>query len=411
MEGALTVVSHMPATAGGRRAAIEPASFRSADSRRLTFSPAIQVREALWLSGYTAARVNPMTQRMTVDGDVLSQARCIYEKIQTIVQSAGMDLRHVVRTVDYVTPEGYQHYARVADVRNELFGTRLPALTTVVVDGLLRSGALIEIEALATPTSCAEVEIEVDDLRRTGVPGIRRAGDVLYLSTLASSDPDSSEESGGARVVRQTRWLYERAREVLASTGRDLDHVVKVVEFLTPDAYEQYAQIRRVRESLLARKVAVTTVIMGRGMHPSTLVQMEVVAAVDTKLIAKVEPSDPDTDRAAVLRVGDVLTASGQRATGSDGGQVVCPGDIVGQTRIAYSNLAKVLAAAGTGLHSVVQTTEFVSPAGLAEYRRTAEVRREVFEPPYPAATGVVCRDLSQPNALIEVDAVAILMN
>jgi enamine deaminase RidA (YjgF/YER057c/UK114 family) len=55
-----------------------------------------------------------------------------------------------------------------------------------------------------------------------------------------------------------------------------------------------------------------------------------------------------------------------------------------------------------------VKTTEFVTPEGLGDYRKTAEVRREVFAPPFPAATGVVCEGLPAPGAQIAVEAVAV---
>ena len=57
-----------------------------------------------------------------------------------------------------------------------------------------------------------------------------------------------------------------------------------------------------------------------------------------------------------------------------------------------YARLGHQLAVCGAGLDMVVKTTEFVTPEGLGDYRKTAEVRREVFAPPFPAATGVLRR-------------------
>ena len=42
-------------------------------------------------------------------------------------------------------------------------------------------------------------------------------------------------------------------------------------------------------------------------------------------------------------------------------------------------------------------------------YRGTADVRRAVFRPPYPTATGVIVAGLLRPGALIEISAVAVL--
>ena len=69
--------------------------------------------------------------------------------------------------------------------------------------------------------------------------------------------------------------------------------------------------------------------------------------------------------------------------------------------------MAAVLAAAGAGLEHVVQTTDYVVTTD--NYRATADVRREVFRPPYPTATGVIVTGLLREGALIEIAAVAAL--
>ncbi len=106
------------------------------------------------------------------------------------------------------------------------------------------------------------------------------------------------------------------------------------------------------------------------------------------------------------LRAGNLLFISGTTA-GDETGKVVGPGDIVAQTRYIYQKMAKLLAAAGAGFEHVVQTTEYVTTT--ENYRRTADVRREFFGPPYPTATGVVVTGLLREGALIEISAVAVL--
>jgi len=68
-----------------------------------------------------------------------------------------------------------------------------------------------------------------------------------------------------------------------------------------------------------------------------------------------------------------------------------------------------IVEAAGARMDDVVKTVEFLVPGGLHDYRRTAEIRREYFQEPYPAATGVVVQGLPQPDWLIAVDAVAVV--
>jgi enamine deaminase RidA (YjgF/YER057c/UK114 family) len=106
------------------------------------------------------------------------------------------------------------------------------------------------------------------------------------------------------------------------------------------------------------------------------------------------------------LRVGNLLFISGTTAT-DEHGQLVAPGDIVGQTRYIYDKFAALLAAAGGALQHIAETTEYI--VTTENYRGTAEVRRALFTPPYPAATGVIVAGLLRPGALIEISAVAVL--
>ena len=106
------------------------------------------------------------------------------------------------------------------------------------------------------------------------------------------------------------------------------------------------------------------------------------------------------------IRAGQLLFISGTTAT-DDRGQLLAPGDVVGQTRYIYEKFARILAAAGAGFEHVVETTEYITTT--EGYRGTAAVRREFFRPPFPAATGVIVAGLLREGALIEISAVAVL--
>lgn len=109
------------------------------------------------------------------------------------------------------------------------------------------------------------------------------------------------------------------------------------------------------------------------------------------------------------VKAGHLLCLAGQGALNPETLEMEHVGDIVAQTRYVYANLMKVLEAAGVGPEAVVKTIEFVTPEGLRNYRATAGVRREFFQPPYPTATGIICEALLRPEMLIEVDAWAVV--
>lgn len=107
------------------------------------------------------------------------------------------------------------------------------------------------------------------------------------------------------------------------------------------------------------------------------------------------------------VRAGDLVFFSGTTAT-DEQGQIVGRSDIVAQTRHIYRKLDALLRAAGGSLRDIVSTTEYVT--AIENYRRTADVRREVFGgPPYPAATGVIVTGLLREGALIEISAIAVV--
>jgi enamine deaminase RidA (YjgF/YER057c/UK114 family) len=112
---------------------------------RYTFSPATRVGNLVFLSGTTGTDDDG---NIVGSGDIVAQTRRIFEKFSLILQSAGGSLSNIVETTDYVL--SLEEYKKTAALRRELFkGPPWPAATGVVVAGLIREGALIEIKGIA----------------------------------------------------------------------------------------------------------------------------------------------------------------------------------------------------------------------------------------------------------------------
>jgi aminoacrylate peracid reductase len=111
---------------------------------RYTFSPAVRAGNLLFISGTTAADEQG---RIVGPGDIVAQTRYIFQKLGRLLEAAGGGFEHVVQTTDYITTT--EQYARTAEVRREFFKGPYPTATGVIVAGLLREGALIEISAVA----------------------------------------------------------------------------------------------------------------------------------------------------------------------------------------------------------------------------------------------------------------------
>ncbi len=342
------------------------------------------------------------------EGDLVAQARVSHDKIAAILQAAGLGLEDVVRMVDYVTLEGMAQYPRLAELRRELFGDHQPVISPVVVHRLLRPTAFIEIEAVAARngstviSSSASAEAEVD---------ARRMGDVVYLRAQLPLSPGTNDVAAPGDLLAQTRQIYENTTPLLEQAGLGWNHVVKTVEFFTTAALPQYRETGRIRREFLGPNFpAATGIIMPAVAHPDAMIQIDFVACAAPKTV--VNPGWSRYEQltyAPAVKAGHLLCLAGQGALNPETDQIEHPDDIVGQTRYVYANLIKVLEAAGVGPEAVVKTIEFVTPTGLRRYRDTASVRREFFQLPYPAATGIICEALLRPEMLIEVDAWAVI--
>jgi aminoacrylate peracid reductase len=90
------------------------------------------------------------------------------------------------------------------------------------------------------------------------------------------------------------------------------------------------------------------------------------------------------------VRKGNLLFISGLTATDARG-TMVGQGDIVAQTRQIFEKKA-ILDAAGGSFDDVVKTVDYmVTTEG---YQGTADVRRAYFRHGFPAATGIVVKEL-----------------
>ena len=104
-------------------------------------------------------------------------------------------------------------------------------------------------------------------------------------------------------------------------------------------------------------------------------------------------------------RVGDLLFISGQAAI-DEAGHIVSPGDFDGQADQVFHNLDKVLRAGGSSLAKVVKVTIYLRD--MANFDKIVALREQYFTAPYPADTIVEVSALYSPEALLEIEAIAV---
>lgn len=105
-------------------------------------------------------------------------------------------------------------------------------------------------------------------------------------------------------------------------------------------------------------------------------------------------------------KVGDLLFVSGQAATDPSGGRTGGAGDFDSQAEQAFANLSRVLENGGSSLGDVAKVTIFLTDMG--NFEKIVRLRERYFTPPYPADTIVEVSSLSNPDWLIEIEAIAV---
>ena len=107
------------------------------------YSPAIRAGNLLFISGQVG--FNPATGAL-VDGDIAAQTDQVMLNIGTLLQAAGTDFAHVVRTTVYLAD--MNEFAKMNEVYARYVVDPPPARSTVQVARLPRD-ARVEIDVIA----------------------------------------------------------------------------------------------------------------------------------------------------------------------------------------------------------------------------------------------------------------------
>ena len=107
------------------------------------YSQAIRFGEELYCSGQIA--LDPKTGELA-GADAAAQAERAIRNLGAVLQAAGYDYGHVVKTTLYLID--MNDFGSVNTIYERYFGAAKPARSTVAVAGLPR-GARVEIDAIA----------------------------------------------------------------------------------------------------------------------------------------------------------------------------------------------------------------------------------------------------------------------
>ena len=112
------------------------------------YTDAVRAGNLLFVSGCVALDAGG---KLVGEGDVVAQARQVFENIGLCLTAAGASFADVVKVTTFLTDIGDR--AAVNTVRQEVFGAARPASTLVQVSALVLPEFLIEVEAVAVVPS------------------------------------------------------------------------------------------------------------------------------------------------------------------------------------------------------------------------------------------------------------------
>ena len=260
-------------------------------------------------------------------------------------------------------------------------------------------------------------------------------------------------------LEEQASVILEKMRLCLASCGKGLDSITRIVRYVTPDVLPKLQILDALQAGLVGQRAASSTIVVNRLLRQTAMIEMEAfvrgnseikylptaigatAAEASRQLHASLEKCETG---ASVVRLAQFMTAKEQSqpvldspstmtvlspclpnggsgvqveaaaAIGQSAGVVfaAAQGDpkfstMEDQCRDVYNRIERALAAQNSSFDHVLKTTEFITPEGLASYKNTAAIRRQAFTDPYPAATGVICEGLPQKGSLIAMEVVA----
>lgn len=208
--------------------------------------------------------------------------------------------------------------------------------------------------------------------------GIEAAG-ATWLSgqTASAFEPSTSrvEVRGGAGEQATVCW--NKLNAVLDAAGRSADECSELVEYITADGLADRDAIASVRPT----RCPASTFVVESLVRPEALVEVEVVAGAPVGLVRLPQLLPIDTE-----------------------GRLVAPGDLVGQCEWVLEEAGRQLAGHGLDLSHVVRVTQQTTPATRQTYGQTAEARRRLLGPVFPASTGILVSRLPHAEALVALD-------
>ena len=240
-----------------------------------------------------------------------------------------------------------------------------------------------------------------------GLSQVVRVGDTVYISGQVASDGETVVGVGD--IEAQLNHVYGSLEAALKEAGGGLDNLVKITAYTTRPEY--YRAVVSARERFLGPKPAASsTVIVPTLARPNFLIEIEAIAVVGATGVSKESIDPPEMTKpehhAMLVKVGDTVYISGLCAWDPEG-KLIGVGDAEGQAAQLYKNMDICLKAVGATRADVVKTTTFYTHPFYYDAVRRA--REAFYHPNPPTSASIVVSHLANPDAVLEIEAIAVI--
>jgi enamine deaminase RidA (YjgF/YER057c/UK114 family) len=318
----------------------------------------------------------------TIPTKFTDQVRQALDNVRNSVESAGLNLNHVVYVQVYL--EDSNRYSDLNQVFAEYFPKEPPARAVLGVARLPEPAVQITAVAVRDLKGKHPVSVPNFALNNAYSPGIL-THDRLFVSTMFGSDPANGTFPQDPAL--QVNLALDRMKSVVEAAGLSMAHMVFVNPYLTLDLparvmNEQYA--KRFEFGNTPGRATIEVSSLPEGAH----IAFTGVAVRDLSRRQAVRPKNmpPSPTASPCVFAGDTLYCSAKSGfiPGPNGG--VYAASTADQTRQTMRNLLDNLEEAGMNFDQVVSTTIYLDD--LSETPLFANVYKKYFKA-LPAQTTV----------------------
>lgn len=220
--------------------------------------------------------------RIVGEGDIVAQTAFIFEKAGKMLAALGLGFDSLVKTVDYLKPEGLKNYKGTGRIRKQHLGPVYPAAAGILMPRLFHPQALIQYDFIASRDRLECINPGWERYQKLTYSPAVKAGKLLFMSGQGALDPATERVVHEDDVVAQAEYTYSNILAVLHAAGAGPENLVKTIEYVTPNSLERYRDVAAVRANLLRKPFPASTGLICEALlRPEMKIEVDPFAILD----------------------------------------------------------------------------------------------------------------------------------